>query len=219
MERFIVLCDHDLSWDAKLKEELSSENIVIDHADDIDDIENTFPDTSIDIIICSDTELANFIEYESLDNLYGYIAKKGVSVLIIADKYSEIDELNALKLGCFDYQLRTAPIKSIAQRIRNRLTETSYEKRLYFDNATDNVYSDGKLVQFTKRETAVLKLLLLNKNYIVPKEIILQKVWGADFKGNIRVIDTVIKQLRKKLLYYNLKIITHYGKGISVNFR
>lgn len=219
MDRFIVLCDHDLSWDAKLKEELSSENIVIDHADDIDDIENTFPDTSIDIIICSDIELDNFIEYKSLDNLCEYIAKKGVSVLIIADKYSETDELNALKLGCFDYQLRTAPIKSIAQRIRNRLTEISYGKRLYFDNATDNLYSDGKLVQFTKRETAVLKLLILNKNYIVPKETILQKVWGADFKGNIRVIDTVIKQLRKKLSYYNVKIITHYGKGISINFR
>lgn len=219
MDRFIVLCDHDLSWDTKLEEELSSEDITIDYTDDIGDIENMFPDTSIDIIICSDIELVSFIEYESLDNLCKYIAKKGVSVLVIADKYSETDELNALKLGCFDYQLRTAPIKSIAQRIRNRLTETSYRKRLYFDNATDSVYADGKLVKFTKRETAVLKLLLINKNNIVSKEIILQKIWGADFKGNIRVIDTVIKQLRKKLSYYNVKIVTHYGKGLSINFR
>ncbi len=219
MDRFIVLCDHDLSWDTKLEEELSSEDITIDYTDDIGDIENMFPDTSIDIIICSDIELVSFIEYESLDNLCKYIAKKGVSVLVIADKYSETDELNALKLGCFDYQLRTAPIKSIAQRIRNRLTETSYRKRLYFDNATDSVYADGKLVKFTKRETAVLKLLLINKNNIVSKEIILQKIWGADFKGNIRVIDTVIKQLRKKLSCYNVKIVTHYGKGLSINFR
>lgn len=219
MDRFIVLCYHDLYWNLKLEEELNNEDISIIHADGIDDIENMFPDISIDIIICSAIELNSFIEYEGLDSLYGYIVKKGIAVLVIADEYSETDELNALRAGCFDYQLRTASIKSIAQRIKNKLAQTSYRKRLYFDSATDSVYSDGEPLKLTKRENAVLKLLLLNKNDTVPKEVILQKVWGEAFKGNIRVIDTVIKQLRKKLSCYNVKIITHYGGGVSISFR
>lgn len=210
MDRFIVLCDHDLLWDIKLEEEFNSENICISYADDIDDICNVFPDTNIDIIICSAMEFFSFTEY-------GYIIKKGISVFVVADEYSEADEFNALKAGCFDYQLRTAPIKVIAQRIKNRLAETSHKKKLYFDSAAGSIYPDRELASLTKRESAVLKVLLSNEGIPIEKKIILQKVWGENFKGNIRVIDTVIKQLRKKLSGYNIKIITHYGRGVSAS--
>lgn len=219
MDKFIILCDHDLKWDAKLKEEFIDDNICINHVDDIDDIENIFPGSNIDIIICSVMEFYSFAEYENFGRLYGYIMNKEISIFVIADEYSETDELNALSFGCFDYQLRTASIKAIAQRIKNRLSETGNKNKLYFDNTANAVYSDGEIVKLTNRESDVLKILILNKGNTVEKNIILQKVWGKTFKGNIRVIDTVIKQLRKKLSAYNVKIITHYGKGVSISFK
>lgn len=219
MEKFIVLCDHDLRWCEELEAELTDENIYIDCADSIDDIENTFPDSCIDIIVCSAMEFSSSIEYEGFDSLYRYILEKNISILVIADEYSETDELTALNFGCFDYQLRSASIKAVAQRIRNRLAEANNRNKLYFDNATNSIYLDGESVKLTKLENAVLKLLISYKGNVVKKEVILQRVWGEAFKGNVRVIDTVVKQLRKKLSGYNVKIVTHYGRGVSINFK
>lgn len=216
MDRFIVLCDHDFIWDKKLKKELDSENISIGYADSIDDIESIFSGSIVDIIICSAIEFC-FTDYEDTSCLYN-ILNNGISVMVIADEYSESDELNALRLGCFDYQLRSASVKTVAQRIRNRLSQTSNQKRLYFNNNADSIYSDVELPKLTKRENAVLKVLLSNEGSTVQKSVILQKVWGNDFKGNIRVIDTIVKQLRQKLSGYNVKIITHYGIGVSLKF-
>ncbi len=218
MDRFIVLCDHDFVWVTELKEELDDEKISIGYVDSIDDIESIFPDAVVDIIVCSAIEFYSFIEYEDTNYLYKYILNNGISVMVIADEYSESDEINALKFGCFDYQLRSASVKAVAQRIKNRLANTSGKKRLYFDNNTNSIYSDVDLPKLTKRENAVLKVLLSNEGSTVEKSIILQKVWGENFKGNIRVIDTIIKQLRQKLSGYNIKIITYYGIGVSLSF-
>ena len=49
----------------------------------------------------------------------------------------------------------------------------------------------------------------------VEKNVILHEIWGNGFTGSSRVIDTVVKQLRKKLSGSNIQIITHYGRGIS----
>jgi len=65
----------------------------------------------------------------------------------------------------------------------------------------------------------VLDILLCNKGLPVAKEIILKEVWGKGFSGSIRVIDTVIKQLRQKLAGYNIQIITYYGRGISIEIQ
>ena len=72
------------------------------------------------------------------------------------------------------------------------------------------------MVNLTNRERGVLYILACNKGIPVSKDIILKEVWGNSFNGNMRVIDTIIKQLRKKLQNSNIKIITHYGRGISV---
>lgn len=222
MDNSIVLCDHDLLWDAELKKELSNENIFIGHADSIEDIgstRNLFPFITTDIIVCSVEEFYNFIEYKKDGSLDIHYTKGKTSILAIADNYSVNDEFAALSSGCFDYQLRTVPVKIIAQRIRNRLADISQDKNIYYDKATKDIYTDGHLIKLTKRERQVLNILLCNKGLPVAKEVILKKVWGNSFNGSIRVIDTIIKQLRQKLSGYNAQIITYYGRGISIEIQ
>lgn len=214
MESSIILCDHDLLWDTELKKELTNENIFIGHADSIEDI---FPFITIGIIVCSFDEFYNFIECKSSLDMHNAWSK--TSILAIADDYSASDELTALSLGCFDYQLRTVPVQIIAQRIRNRIADISLDKKIYYDKDTKDIYTDGCLINLTRRERDVLDILLCNKGLPVAKEIILKEVWGKGFSGSIRVIDTVIKQLRQKLAGYNIQIITYYGRGISIEIQ
>ncbi len=70
-------------------------------------------------------------------------------------------------------------------------------------------------MKLTKREKDVLYILLSNKGIPVEKNVILHEIWGNGFTGSSRVIDTVVKQLRKKLSGSNIQIITYYGRGIS----
>ncbi len=215
MDSSIVLCGHDLLWCTALKKEFENENIFICHADGIEDIENIFSYINTDIIVCSIEEFYNFTETLPAGGLRRYITTNKTSILVIADFYSANDEMAVLTQGCFDYQLRNAPIQAIAQRIRNRLADKPHNKNIYYDNITKDIYSDGCLVKLTKREKDVLYILLSNKGIPVEKNVILHEIWGNGFTGSSRVIVTVVKQLRKKLSGSNIQIITHYGRGIS----
>lgn len=221
MERHIILCDNNILWETELKEAFKDEDIITSHTDSIEDIWDSrlFPVPDPDIIICCVEEFYNIIESMDTCNLDRYTIKNGVSIFIIADRYSVTDELAALKAGCYDYQTRDTPIEIIAQRIRNRLSETDCTKKVYFDKNSKEIYANGNLVKLTGREKEVLALMLNNKNTPVNKEVILKEVWGSNFKGDIRVIDTIIKQLRKKLAGCNINITTHYGKGYSVSYK
>lgn len=218
MDSSIILCGHDLLWDAKLKKEFAGENIFITCADSTEDAiinGSIFPFLNTGIIVCPVEDFLEFIEYAP-DRADLHVTKDMPPVFAIAIDYSADDELAALRNGCFDYQLKTAPVKILAQRIRNKLNSMPQNSNIYYDLDTKNIFADGHLVNLTNREREVLYILACNKGMPVPKEIILKEVWGNSFNGSIRVIDTVIKQLRKKLAGSNVEITTHYGRGISV---
>lgn len=220
MGRYIVLCDHDLLWDKRFKEEFDKEDIFISQIDEVEDIESkAFAGGHADIIVCSLDEFYNYMEYEETGNIYGCLLKKNIAVCVIADEYSVSDELNVLRAGCFDYQLRTKPIEVIAQRIRNRFSDADKGKSVYIDDKTCEIYAGGEPINFTRHEKAVFNILLKNEGEIVEKNVILKEVWGIEFNGSIRVIDTVVKQLRKKVSDYNIEINTYYGRGISLCFK
>jgi len=218
MDSSIVLCGHDLLWDAELKKEFAGENIFITCADSTEDAiinASIFPFATTGIIVCPVEEFLDFIGYMP-GKTFLNDSRNIPHVLAIAGNYSADDELAALKSGCFDYQLKTAPVQIIAQRIRNRLSSIQQNSNTYYDLAEKDIFKDGHMIKLTKHEREVLYILFCNKGVPVPKEIILKEVWGNSFNGNIRVIDTIIKQLRQKLSGCNVEIITHYGRGISV---
>lgn len=217
MDSSVVLCGHDLLWNARLKKEFTDEKIFITYADSTGDAVingSIFPFLTTGVIVCPVEDFLDFMEYGP-DSPDLQAIRKMPPVLAIAGNYSADDELAALRLGCFDYQLKTAPVKIVAQRIRNKLSSLA-QNNIYYDMASKDIFTDGNMVNLTEREREVLYILACNKGIPVSKDIILAEVWGNSFNGNIRVIDTVIKQLRQKLSGCNVKITTHYGRGISL---
>ena len=161
-----------------IKKEFENENIFICHADGIEDIEIYFLILIQILLSVLLKSFYNFTETLPAGGLRRYITTNKTSVLVIADFYSANDEMAVLTQGCFDYQLRNAPIQAIAQRIRNRLADKPNNKNIYYDNITKDIYSDGCLVKLTKREKDVLYILLSNKGIPVEKNVILHENMG-----------------------------------------
>lgn len=144
MDSSIVLCGHDLLWNAGLKKEFTDENIFITYADSTGDAVingSIFPFLTTGVIVCPVEEFLDFMEYGP-DSLDLHTIRKMPPVLAIAGNYSADDELAALRLGCFDYQLKTAPVKAVAQRIRNKLSSLA-QNNIYYDMASKDFLQTG----------------------------------------------------------------------------
>ena len=76
-----------------------------------------------------------------------------------------------------------------------------------------NVYVDGVKKELTPKEFELLQYLIINKNIALSREKILNEVWGYDFFGDDRTIDTHIKNLRNNLGEYRDYIVTLRGVG------
>ncbi len=71
-------------------------------------------------------------------------------------------------------------------------------------------------INLSPTEFSLLIYFLKNKNIVLTREQILTKIWGYDFEGDIRVVDTTIKRLREKLKHMNKVIVTVRGFGYKI---
>jgi len=72
---------------------------------------------------------------------------------------------------------------------------------------------DGESMELTRREIQFLEYMIKNKGMIFPREQLLNEIWGFDFDGNDRVVDTLVKRVRKKMGNYNEMLRTIRGMG------
>jgi DNA-binding response OmpR family regulator len=87
---------------------------------------------------------------------------------------------------------------------------------LEIDIAGRNVYVDGKKANMTPKEYELLFYLALNNGIAVSRESLLSNVWGYDFYGDDRTVDTHVKMLRSSLGKYRDKIVTLRGLGYKL---
>ncbi|AYV95279.1 two-component system response regulator [Fusobacterium necrophorum subsp. funduliforme] len=102
--------------------------------------------------------------------------------------------------------------------------EAEYRKHryVYADMEVDllqrKVFREGKDLNFTEKEFLLLSLLLKNQGLALHRDMIRKEVWGADFQGASNIVESYIKQIRKKLQdkeYHWIKTIRGYGYGID----
>lgn len=134
-----------------------------------------------------------------------------VPILILTAKSSGADRVNGLRIGADDYLTKPFNLEEMLLRV-NKLIKRSLKNS---ENANDdlNQYtlnghkidfslhevksSGGKMIQLTRKETALLKLLIERKNEIVSREHILETVWGYDIYPSTRTIDNFMVTFRK----------------------
>lgn len=153
---------------------------------------------------------------------------KTVPVIMLSARGEEYDKLFGFELGIDDYVVKPFSPKELMARIkavlkRNAVPESSVPEKLAFegleiDIAGREVYVDGQKASMTPKEYDLLFYLVKNKNLALTRDKLLEEVWGYDFFGDDRTVDTHIKMLRNSLGPYRKFIVTLRGMGYKFEY-
>jgi len=122
-------------------------------------------------------------------------------ILMLTAKGENEDEVQGLTCGADDYLRKPFDIQVLLLRIR-KLCQTedilSYQDIL-LNSQTMEVTKKGGRISLTKTEYELLKFFLVNQRRILSRDMLLDHIWGMDYEGDIRAVDTAIRRLRKKI--------------------
>lgn len=147
---------------------------------------------------------------------------KDIPVIMLSARGEEYDKLFGFELGVDDYVVKPFSPKEVMSRIHAVLKRcargVSMGDKVSFsgleiDFAGRNVFVDGVKAELTPKEYELLFYLVKNKDIAVTREKLLSDVWGFDFYGDDRTVDTHIKMLRSNLGVYRDYIVTLRGLG------
>ncbi|MDD3959938.1 MAG: response regulator transcription factor [Clostridiaceae bacterium] len=151
--------------------------------------------------------------------------KSKVPIIMITARGEDFEKIMGLEIGADDYIVKPfspgevmARIKAIMRRIER---ESAQQEELVFDNLTVNLDEyiasvNGEEIALTKKELEILWTLAQNRNKVFSRENLLSSLWGFDYFGDSRTVDSHIKRLRAKLDRYdhpNWNIRTIWGVG------
>ena len=145
--------------------------------------------------------------------------KSDVPVIILTARCSEEDQLRGFSLGADDYLMKPFLLSVLKAHIEALLRRTSggSQRKTYgilaIDRKSHKVYLEGELLILTPREYEVLVFLATNEKIVLTRDRLLDEIWGIDYNGTDRSVDTIIKQLRLKLGKAGRYIDTIYGTG------
>ena len=141
-----------------------------------------------------------------------------VPILMVTAKDSELDKILGLELGADDYVTKPFSVRELIARIKANLRKAEammpqYEtgrKEVKRDNVMKvgaltldldkfEVMVNGKTVDLTLREFEVLKFLATEPGQVVTREVLLEKVWGYEYYGDIRTVDVTVRRIREKI--------------------
>lgn len=151
---------------------------------------------------------------------------KQIPVLMLSARGEEYDKLFGFEIGIDDYVVKPFSPKEVMARVNAIVKRNSAAKAsaapapetvkfggLEINFTSRDVYIDGVKANLTPKEYDLLFYLVRNKNIALTRNKLLEEVWGYDFFGDDRTIDTHIKMLRNNLGPYRNYIVTLRGMG------
>ncbi len=220
----ILICDDEAGLRTVLKRYAVFEgHEVTEAADGMEAVE-----------ICKNKTFDMIIMDIMMPELDGFSAVKKIRensdtpVLMLSARGEEYDKILGFELGIDDYVVKPFSSKEIMMRIsailrRTQKSTDEYEcgdghtvfrkEGLEADLTAYKVSIDGIVANMAPKEYDLLFFLIRNKNIAIPREKILSEVWGYDYFGDDRTLDTHIKLLRKSLGPYAKFITTLRGLG------
>lgn len=152
-----------------------------------------------------------------------------VPIIMLTAKGEEIDKILGLELGADDYIVKPFSPREVVARIkavRRRVIENASEGKssvLYFNRLEISlkhyrVKFDDRVVISTPKEVEILYLLASNPGQVFSREQILDRVWGYDYYGDTRTVDTHIKRIRSKLPQEGTSWELHTVYGVGYKF-
>ena len=143
-----------------------------------------------------------------------------VPILMLSAKDEEIDKILGLELGADDYVTKPFSVRELMARVKanlrkaevttNVVEEEKVEQAEHKANKIEvgdlsldldkfEVKVRGQIIDLTLREFEVLKYLAKQPGQVVPREVLLEKVWGYEYYGDIRTVDVTVRRIREKI--------------------
>ncbi|QYR22989.1 response regulator transcription factor [Paenibacillus sp. sptzw28] len=151
-----------------------------------------------------------------------------VPIIFVSAKGEELDRVLGLELGADDYLTKPFSPRELVVRIKNifKRLDKGYSASALVKLQDIELHPDRRLVQkegqeikLTSREFALFEFLAAHRNLPFTRDQLLQKVWGYDYTGDERLIDDLVKRIRKKLAEHDsaVQITTVWGYGYRLD--
>lgn len=219
--KVLIVDDEELIRNV-IKEYLKIENYEYDEASNGKEAIDKIKTNDFDIVIM-DIMMPIMDGYQAVRKIREF--NKTIPVIMLSARNEEYDKLLSFDLGVDDYVTKPFSPKELIARIkavtkRNKDENNKYVfEGLVIDIVAHDVYVDDKLITLTPKEYDLLKYLVENKNIVLTREQLLTNIWGYDFFGDDRTIDTHIKTLRSNLGIYRDFIKTIRKVGYKFEYR
>lgn len=133
---------------------------------------------------------------------------------MLTAREEEVDKVLGLELGADDYITKPFSVRELMARVKANLRRVNTEPaeaveedvgsvinagRIVLNLDRYEVRRDGKIVDLTLREFELLKFLALQPDKVFTREMLLEKVWGYEYYGDVRTVDVTIRRLREKI--------------------
>lgn len=152
-----------------------------------------------------------------------------VPIVFVSARDEEFDRILGLELGGDDYLSKPFSPRELMVRIKNifkRLEKNIHSKEVFISLKDITIYFErrcalklGVEIKFTTKEYELFEFLIRNKGIPFNRDQLVEKIWGYDYIGESRIIDDLVKRIRKKLeiVESELEIITVWGYGYKID--
>ena len=217
--KILVVDDEALIRDV-VREYLQLDGFSVVEASDGDEALDKFQQEQFDLVIM-DIMMPKKDGFQTLKEMKQI---KDIPVLMLSARGEEFDKLIGFDLGIDDYVTKPFSPKELVARVK-AITKRrdANPKRLVFgglelDDVAHEVKIDGSLINLTPKEYDLLKYFVTNNHIALSREQLLTNIWGYDFYGDDRTVDTHVKTLRHQLGSYGSCIKTIRKVGYKFEY-
>ncbi len=217
----ILVCDDEALIRNVIKEYLTLENYEVLEAKNGLEAIDIIQENDVDLVVM-DIMMPKMDGYQAVREIKKI---KDVPFIMLSARNEEFDKLIGFDIGIDDYVTKPFSPKELIARIKAVTKRTKGEEATYryetlvLDDLAHEVTIDGEAVVLTPKEYDLLKYFMQNKNIALSRDTILSNIWGYDFYGDERTVDTHVKTLRNNLGRYRDSIKTVRGMGYKFDVK
>lgn len=155
----------------------------------------------------------------------------GIPVMLVSARSQDFDQIMGFESGADDYVTKPFSLAVLSRRVESLLQRGAVQipkkdivddeyieiENLLLKNNAHEVYIDGEIIELTLKEFKILYKLCKSPGRVYSRNKLLDEIWGIDYDGDIRTVDSHVARLRTKLGEWgNKNIITVYGTGYKL---
>lgn len=217
MKKNILIVEDEIRIRFLIRDYFLKENFNVLEAENGKEALEIFKSEKIDIIILD----IMMPEMDGLTLLNKIREVSTIPVILLTAKSEEEDKLKGYEIGADDYMTKpfspkvlVAKVKALLKRSRDELDSSTQDfNGLIINKLSREIKLDNTILNLSPKEYELLIYLIDNEGIALSRDNILDNVWGVDYYGDIRTVDTNVKRLREKLLDKSKYIITVRGSG------